>query len=159
MEEISMNPIFEWLLILAVDFVIFQLTYFFYFDTGRIQKWRFRNAVDRVLGYINDNTAEGHPPCEVSFIYKNKKFNVGVIKKTVNYHYTKYLLFINGEDVATYHCLKHDTLNTYYFEKTSRRDPSEIIKIFRAASKHLKRLEKETTEKRIPEWKADSYFK
>lgn len=154
-----MNSIFEWLLILAVDFVIFQLTYFFCFDTGRIQKWRFRNAVDHVLGYINDNTAEGHPNCEVSFIYKNKKFNIGIIKKDICYHYKQYLLFINGEDVATYHCLKHDVLNTYYFDKTSRRDPSEIIKILHAASKHLKSLEKETKEKHIPGWNVDSYFK
>lgn len=154
-----MKPIFEWLFILAVNFVIFQLMYFFYFDTGRVQKWRLRKALDSVNKYINNNTAEGHCRCEVSFIYKNKKFSVGIIKKDISYHYKQYLLFINGEDVATYHCLVHDTLNTYYFDKTSRRDPNEIIKIFYAASKHVKKLEKETIEKRVPEWKADSYFK
>ena len=154
-----MNAFIEWLFIIAVDLVIFQLVYFFCFDSGRVQKWRLYNAVAHVNKYIDDNRAEGDRHCEVSFIYKNKKFNVGVIKESLNNHYEKYLIFINGEDVATYHCLKHDTLNTYYLNKASRRNLDEVIEIIHAANKQVKKLEKETTEKKVPEWKAESYFK
>lgn len=155
-----MNPITECFLIFAIDCAIFQLIYFFYFDAGRMQKWRLRNAIDNVSRYLENERVENDKLLrgEVSFYYRNRKFNLGIIEHRENNVYRIYEIFINGEDVAKYHCMQHEYLRTYYFEKTSRRDPTEVIKIIHAANKHVKKIEKSTTEKKVPDWKADSYF-
>jgi hypothetical protein len=138
--------------------ITWQLMWFFLFDEGRIQKWRLRKSIETIRKYISDNIKEGGLPFALTVTYRNRVFEVGILEEKVNSVYKYYHIFINGEDVAKYHCLNHVCLNSYYFEKTSRRDPTEICKILHAGNKYLKRLEKETTEMKIPEWKANSYF-
>lgn len=156
-----MNTIVEWLFIFAVDIAIFQLMYFFYFDTGRYQKRRLRNAVDHIGRYLDNECIENDKLLrgEVSFYYRNRKFNLGIIEHKENNVYKIYEIFINGEDVAKYHCMQHECLRTYYFEITSGRDASEVIKIIHAANRQVRKIEKENAYHKVPEWKANSYFK
>lgn len=149
----------EWLLMIAQTLVIWQLMWFFVFNEGRVHKWRLYKSCNVIRDYIKKNTEDGHCPIEVPFTYKNVMFRVGIIKSEVNHNYKIYEIFINGEDVAKYHCLSHDMLNSYYFEKTSKRDPDEVAKILHRCAKHIKKLERETMEKKEPDWKHDSYFK
>ena len=156
-----MNPIAEWFLIFAIDCAIFQLIYFFYFDVGRMQKWRLRNAIDNVSRYLENERVENDKLLrgEVSFYYRNRKFNLGIIEHRENNVYRIYEIFINGEDAAKYHCMQHECLRTYYFEITSGRDASEVIKIIHAANRQVRKIEKEKADHKVPEWKANSYFK
>lgn len=140
-------------------FIFYWLVNFFIADEGRFQKWRLRKALDNIVSYIDANTEGSHPPIVVSFMFKKRNFEVGVLENKVNRHYRCHQLFINGEEVACYHCLEHLFTYSCYLENTSSRSMEEVISIVHAANKYTKKLEKETTEKKIPDWKANSYFK
>lgn len=148
------------LLMFAVDFVVFQLVYFFYFNEGRVQKWRLRNSIDRIIDYCSSITKEGGIRAQVHFVYKSKVFDVGIFDKEVNYHYKLFDIYVNGEHDAEYHCLRHGLLNSYQLHTYHNRDANEIIKLIHAAAKSVKKLEKEVTEKRDnASLYSNSYFK
>jgi hypothetical protein len=126
---------------------------------GRVQRCRLRNAMDNIVTYIQNNTADGHPPCEVTFFFKNKRFSVGIFKNDVEHLvYKSYDIYINGDDAGKLHCLQHLCHYSYLFKPVNNRSEDEIIKIIHACNKYVKKLEKEYTEKNIPEWKTRSYF-
>lgn len=155
-----MNNFLEWLLILAVNLAIFQLMYFFYFDEGRMQKWRLRNSIDRIIGYCNSITKDGGIRAQVHFVYKGKVFDVGIFDKDLNYCYKLFDIYVNGEHDAEYHCLKHDCLRSYQLCTHNNRSSLEVIKLIHAAAKHVKKLEKEVTEKKdTTGLYSNSYFK
>lgn len=155
-----MNNFLEWLLIVAVDLAIFQLMYFFYFDEGRMQKWRLRNSIDRIIGYCSSITKEGDIRAQVHFVYKGKVFDVGIFDKDVNNRYKLFDIYVNGEHDAEYHCLKHDCLRSYTLCTHNNRSASEVRKLIHAAAKHVKKLEKEVTEKKeLLSLYSNSYFK
>lgn len=136
------------LLMFAVDFVAFQLVYFFYFNEGKVQKWRLRKSIDRIIDYCNSITKDGDIRAQVHFVYKGKVFDVGIFDKDVNYHYKLFDIYVNGEHDAEYHCLRHSSLNSYQLYTYHNRDSNEVIKLIHAAAKSVKKLEKEITEKR-----------
>lgn len=139
-------------------FAMWQLMWFFFFDCGRIQKWRLRKSIDVVAKYIKYNTKQGTPPAQFTFLYKNKEFKVSIVETEVNWHYRNYQISINGEHVATYHCLKHMFLNSYCLESTSHRDMGEVTRLLQVAKKRINKLEQETVEKKTPFWQENSYF-
>lgn len=155
-----MNAFLECLLILAFDLVIFQLVYFFYFDEGRVQKWRLRKSIDSIINYCSSATEPGCIRAQVSFVYKGKRFDVGIFDKDVNYYYKLFDIYINGEHDAEYHCLKHSCLKSYTLCMHNNRSSSEVIKLIHAAAKQVNRLEKETAEKKdCADIRSNSYFK
>lgn len=155
-----MNNFLELLLILAVNFAIFQLMYFFYFDEGRMQKWRLRNSIDCIIGYCDSITKDGDIRAQVHFVYKGKVFDVGIFDKDLNYCYKLFDIYVNGEHDAEYHCLKHDCLRSYRLCTHNNRSSSEVIKLIHAAAKHVKKLEKEITERKdTTSLYSNSYFK
>lgn len=127
-------------------------------DDSKVQKRRLRKSIERILEYINDNTKDGCPPTELNIIYKNKKFAIGIIKNEVNYHYSTYRIFINGDEAGVYHVLHHMFLNSYYFETKNKRHESEVISILHAGNKVMKKMNKP---EKIKEngWDEYSYFK
>lgn len=140
-------------------FVAWAVMHFFFMSDGGVQRWRLRNALDNIVRYIQNNTADGHPPCEVTFYYKNKKFSVGVLKNDVEHLvYKNYDIYINGDDAGKLHCLQYLFHYNYLFKPVNNRSEDEIIKIIQACNKHIKKLEEEYTEKEIPEWRTRSYF-
>jgi hypothetical protein len=134
--------------------ITWQLMWFFLFDEGRIQKWRLRKAIDNIRDYIEEHGL--HTEFKVN--YKNRTFAIGIIEEEVNRIYKFYDIFINGEAVARYHCLQHDFLNSYYFEKTSVRHTKEVIEILHAGNKVLKRQKRHDKQKVTDSYKANSYF-
>lgn len=148
------------LLMFAIDFVVFQLVYFFYFNEGKIQKWRLRNSIDRIIEYCDSNTKDGSIRAQVHFVYKGKVFDIGIFDKDINYHYKLFDIYVNGEHDAEYHCLRHSSLNSYKLHTYHNRDANEIIKLIHAAAKKVKKWEKELTEKKDnANLYSNSYFK
>ena len=138
--------------------VIWQLSMLFLYSDSRFQKRRFRIALDRICEYITNNTKKNHPPVEMNIIYKNKKFAVGIIKEEVNYHYSTYRIFINGDEAACYHQLKHMYSNSYHFEEINKRHRNEVEAIIYAANTVLKQAGKPKKEKKDG-YTEYSYFK
>jgi hypothetical protein len=155
-----MNNFLEGLLITAINLTIFQLMYFFYFDEGRVQKWRLRKSIDSIINYCSSITKAGDIRAQVHFVYKGKVFDVGIFDKDVNYHYKLFDIYVNGEHDAEYHCLKHDCLRSYKLCTHNNRSSTEVIKLIHAAAKKVKKLEKELTEKKdTTSLYSNSYFK
>lgn len=147
-----------WLLMFVICITTWQLMWFFFIDDGRVQKWRLRNAIDNIRFYIKEHTEEGCIPIAVSVPYRKKEFSIGILKTEVNYRYSFFQIFINGEEVAKYHCLKHTFLNSYLFETLNGRWSGEVVAILHACNKHLKKLDKAANKDKIPAWKEKSYF-
>jgi hypothetical protein len=100
----------------------------------------------------------GTQPAQFDLVYKNKTFKIGTVVEKVNYQYTLYRIFINGEEAGNYHRLQHDFMNSYYYDSVNRRDGCEVRAIIHAASKAIKKLKKMEPEKG-PTTLYDSYFK
>jgi hypothetical protein len=139
-------------------FVAWQLMWFFCYDEGRVQKWRLRNSVENIRMYIRNNIVQGGLPPALTITYRNKTFEIGILEEEVNYYYKYYHIFINGDDAAKFHCLKHCFLNSYHLETLNGRWDHEVIEILHAGNKRLKRLEKEVNKNKVPDWKEKSYF-
>lgn len=143
---------------IPVTFVSWQLMWFFFIEDGRVRKWRLRKTVENIRRYISSNILEGGRPFALSFNYKNKHFEIGILEENVNYYYKYYHIFINGDDAAKYHCLKHTFLTSYHLEMLNGRWSSEVIELLHAGNKQLKKLEKAANKGAVPEWKEKSYF-
>lgn len=155
-----MNSFLEWLLILAINLALSQLIYFFYFDEGRVQKWRLRKSIDSIIDYCSRITKEGDIRAQVHFVYKSKVFDIGIFDKDINYYYKLFDIYVNGEHDAEYHCLKHTCLRSYQLCTHHNRSSSEVIKLIHAAAKYVKKLEKEITERKdAASLYSNSYFK
>lgn len=125
--------------------LVWHLFAFFFFDESRYQKWRFRNALDRIYDYIMNNTQANHPPIALNIIYKNKKFAIGIIKTEVSSHYSTYQIFINGDEAGCYHKMKKSYLRSgyyYAYDEVNKRHRTEVASIIYAATKVLKDMEK-----------------
>ena len=146
---------------IPVTFVSWQLMWFFCLEEGRVQRWRLRRALDNIAAYLEKEkeAKDTVVPQELTFYFKNKKFSIGLFKRDVEYLvYKTYDIYINGDEAARLHCLQHTFLNSYRMKTANNRHEDEIIKIILAGNKSLKKLQKETTEKKIPSWKENSYF-
>ena len=145
----------------VVSFIIWQVMWFFFADGGKVQRWRLRRALDNIAAYLEKEKEAKDViiPQELTFYFKNKRFSIGLFKKDVEYLvYKTYDIYINGDEAARLHCLQHDFLNSYRMNTVNNRHENEIIKIILAGNKYLKKLQKETIEKKIPSWKENSYF-
>jgi hypothetical protein len=147
-----------WLLMFAIGITTWQLMWFFFIDDGRVQKWRLRKSVDAIRRYIKNNIIQGGLPTALTITYRNKTFEIGILEEEVNYYYKYYHIFINGDDAAKYHCLKHCCLNSYQLEMLNGRWSHEVTEILHAGRKHLKKLERAADKNAIPEYKEKSYF-
>ena len=127
-------------------------------DDSKLQKYRVRCSIENIHEYIICNTKAGSAPCALNIIYKNKKFEIGIIETVVNYHYRTYRIFINGDEAAVYHQLRHLWACSYYFEEINKRHKDEVISILHAGNKVLKKMSKQKEEKKDG-WSEYSYFK
>lgn len=145
-------------LIMMPSVLVWHFFFLFCAEDSRYQKHRLRKAIEYINSYIISNTLDGHIPIEFNIIHKNKKFSIGIIVKEINNHYYTYDIYINGDQAATYHRLKHLTCNSYYFEEVNRRHKGEVISIIFAANKVLKQQAKPKKEK-TDGYSEYSYFK
>lgn len=127
-------------------------------DDSKVQKRRLRKSIERILDYISANTKESSPPTELNIIHKNKKFAIGIIKNEVNYHYSTYRIFINGDEAGVYHRLQHMFVSSYYFEPVNKRHKDEVVSILHAGNKVIKKMQKPKKEKKDG-YSEYSYFK
>jgi hypothetical protein len=137
---------------------MFHLTKIFLTYDSRYQKYRLRKSIEEIACWVDEHTSVGTQPAQFDLVYKNKNFKIGTVVEKVNYHYTLYRIFINGEEAGNYHRLQHDILNSYYFDSVNRRDEFEVRAIIEATSKAIKKLKK-TDPKETPRTLYDSYFK
>lgn len=145
--------------ILVVTIILtWQLMYFFVVREGRFQKWRLRKSIETIHRYIKNNTHNGSLPVALTFTYRKKSFDVGIIEERLNSSYKYYQLFINGEGVAKYHCLMHDVLISHYLESTAKRNLNEVIQIINAGRKYLDRLDRERYKVLAAEQEEKSFF-
>lgn len=127
-------------------------------DDSKLQKYRVRCSIENIYKWIMSETKDGSPPCAFNIIHKNKKFSIGIIKNEVNYHYCTYRIFINGDEAAVYHQLKHLWCSNYYFEEINKRHKDEVVSILHAGNKVLKKMNKPKKVKNNG-WDEYSYFK
>ena len=152
-----MNWFYNFCVMFLPGILAWHFFFIFCMQDGRVQKIRVRKSLNRIYEYTFSKKEPGHVQPEVEVTYKNKTFKVGIIKNEVNYCYTKYDIFINGDLAGHYHKLTHSVLCSYYFQEANHRDESEVIAIVHAAARSVKKLEKDTTEK--PVKLNYSYFK
>ena len=154
-----MNEFFIRLLVTFGSVIVMAHLLGLFIDSdSKYEKWKLRKSLDRIYDRLNKSKQAGIKYPEVSFIYKNRNFSVGIYKKDFNNHYCTYTIYINGAEAGCYHKLEHLFLNSYYFESINRRDRLEVIKIVHACNKVVKKMNKATQEK--PMSCADySYFK
>jgi hypothetical protein len=145
-------------LMIVPSALVWHFFFLFCADDSRYQKHRLRKAIENINSYITANTPSGHAPIEFNIIHKNKKFSIGIIVKEMNDRYYTYDIYINGDQAATYHRLRHLTCSSYYFEEVNRRHKGEVISIILAANKALKQREKPKKEK-TDGYSEYSYFK
>lgn len=146
------------LIMICCSAVTWQLMHFFVMDDGRVQKWRLRKSVESIRRYIRNNIIQGGLPTALTITYRNKTFEIGILEEEVNYYYKYYHIFINGDDAAKYHCLKHCFLNSYQLEMFNGRHSDEVAAILHAGNKYLKKLDKVANKGKVPAWKEKSYF-
>lgn len=152
-----MNSI-ESVIFISAHVLIWWVFFTFISTNSRFQKHRLWKSIQNILVYVDAHTKKNHSPVEFDIFYKNKKFAIGVIKNEVNYYYSNYSVFINGEAAGIYHVLRHLCLNSYHFETKNGRHESEIISILHAANKVLKKMNK-TQKINTDSWNQYSYFK
>ncbi len=146
--------------ILLPSIIMWHFLLIFVTDSSRYQNYRLRCALDHIYTFgVNkkEETSSVIAP-ETEVTYRNKNFTVGIIKSEVNYHYTTYRIFINGDEAGMYHKLKHDFMHSYYFEPVNRRHKDEVVSIVHAANRKIRRQNKITAEK-PPRYDDYSYFK
>lgn len=135
-----------------------HILFIFFVPDSRCQLNRFRKVLDRLIEELNVQAEDGARYPELNIIYKNKKFSIGIIIKEVNYHYSTYTIFINGEEAGYYHRLKHLWKNSYYFEECNHRHRGEVESIIYACNKVLKQKSK-TKKEKLDGYTEYSYFK
>jgi hypothetical protein len=124
----------------------------------RIQKYSFRKALDRILSDLKAQAEKGTKHPELSIIHKNREFAIRIALKEVNSHYSTYTIFINGEEAAVYHKLRHCWLCSYFLEEINKRHKMEIISIVRAGARVLRKRDKPKKEN-TNSYSEYSYFK
>jgi hypothetical protein len=138
--------------------LVWHFFFLFCVDDSKYQKYRLRKAIENIHSYTTSNTERGHAPTEFNIIYKNKKFSIGIIVNEVNNRYYTYDIYINGDQAATYHRMRHAACSSYYFEEINRRHKDEVTSIIFAANKVLKQHAKPKKEK-TDGYSEYSYFK
>lgn len=151
-----MNPIVEYILVFLPSVFLWVIMLSFIPDDCKFQQNRLRKALVNLHKHITDIT-DGATPAQYTVTYKNKKFDIGIIKESFNTHYYTYRIFINGEEAGVYHILSKLFFNSYYFEEVNRRHSSEVISIIHAGNKALKKTEKKLKVK-TDGWTEYSYF-
>lgn len=148
----------EIVIFISAQVLVWWFSLTFINDNSRFQKHRLWKSIYNILVHITANTEVNHPPVEFDITYKNKQFAIGIIEDKINYHYSNYRIFINGEEAGVYHVLHHMFLNSYYFETKNKRHQSEVESILHAGNKVLKKMNKP---KKIntDSWDQYSYFK
>lgn len=152
-----MNAI-EIVVFISAQVLIWGSLFTFVTDDSHFQRHRVFTSTKNLYSWIIHNTEASHPPVAFDITYKNKQFAIGIIKNEVNYHYSNYRIFINGEEAGIYHVLRHMFLNSYHFETVNRRHESEVISILHAGNKVLKKMNKQQ-KINTDSWDQYSYFK
>lgn len=146
-------------IVLLPSIILWHVILICFADESKVQKYRFRKALERILDHLLAAQSEGgirFP--ELNIIHKNRKFAIGIIFKEVNNRYSTYSIFINGEEAAIFHRLKHLGSSSYYLEEANKRHKGEVISIIFAANRDIKRLNKPKKEK-TDGYSEYSYFK
>ena len=129
----------------------------FFADSSPRQLKKLEYALRRIYVYIDDNTKYGHPPIEYKFTYRNKNFAIGVLKEKVD-RYTKFRVFINGDEAGCLHELYGFASYKYYFESLNNKPEDEVRDIVIAAFKQLDKQQTEAIMKKVSTAN-NSYFK
>ena len=131
-----------------VSGIFYQIALSIFSEKSKVQKYRFRKALDRILFDLTAKSEEGAKYPELSIIHKNRKFSIAATYEEINNRYGIYTVFINGQEAALYHRFKHDLLSSYYLEEVNKRHMREVISIVLAGDKVLRKLAKPVKEKR-----------
>lgn len=121
------------------------------------QMKKLANALRRIYNHIDKNTEYGHPPIEYKFTYRNINFAIGVLQEKVD-RYTKYRVFINGDEAGCLHELYGFATYKYYFEALNNRPEDEVVAIIYAAFKQLDKQQTAEIMKKVSTAN-NSYFK
>ena len=151
-----MSSIVKYIYAFLPSVLLWVLMLSFVPDDCKFQQNRLRKALENLHKHIKANT-EGATPTQYTVTYKNKKFDIGIIKESFNNHYCTYRIFINGEEAGVYHILSKLFFNSYYFQEINHRYSSEVIAIIHAGNKVLKKTEKKLKVK-TNSWNEYSYF-
>jgi hypothetical protein len=128
--------------------LIWHLFAFFVFSDSRFQKYRLRKALEKILNHLATAEESGVRFPELSIIYKNRRFSIGIVYKEINSQYSTYEIFINGADAGVYHRLKHNCCSTYYLEPLNKRHATEVRSIVMAGDRVLKKMSRPKKEKK-----------
>lgn len=144
-------------LIVLSNAILWHVIFFCLTNDSRLQKYRLRKSLDNILRDLAVQAEGGAKHPELDIIHKNRKFVIKVTLKEVNKHYSAYYIFINGEEAAIYHRLKHWCFSSYFLEEVNRRHKHEVISIIHAGNRVLKKLAKPKKVK-VGSYNEYSYF-
>ena len=145
-------------IVLLPSIILWHIVLICFADESRVQKFRFRKAVERIIDHNTSMISADNRFPELNIIHKNREFAIGIIFKEVNNRYSTYAIFINGEEAAIFHRLKHLGSSSYYLEEVNKRHKGEVISIIMAGNRAIKKMNKPKKEK-TDGYSEYSYFK
>ena len=152
-----MNVFAEICIVVIPASILLHIMFLFLANDSRFQRGRFRKSLDRIYDKLCTAKENGIKYPTVDIIHKNKQFAIGIHKNEINYYYSTYEIYINGDAAGVYHRLKQGLRSSYYFETMNRRYTWEVEDIIRAADREIKKLEKATCGKSVC-YDEHSYF-
>lgn len=135
-------------LIIMPSALVWHFFFLFCAEDSRYQKYRLRKALEKILNHLATAEESGVRFPELSIIYKNRRFSIGIVYKEINSQSSTYEIFINGAAAGVYHRLKHNCCSTYYLEPLNKRHATEVRSIVMAGDRVLKKMSRPKKEKK-----------